>query len=250
MRLALIALLLLAQEPPAEKKVEGWKKTFLDTGAARKDREEAAAKLAQDKDGGHFLLGLASQEKLPKEFKVAVGGAIFRNPDLGIRGLASQYFKRPAKAGEVFPAIADLAKMKGDPEKGKKLFFDDKVACSKCHKYGDEGSDVGPPLTEIRGKLARTELLDAILNPSAVLSFGYESWVLVTTDDQVYSGIILAEGDEVLFKEASGEERTVPTAKIKHRKKLDSSLMPDNIALGLKPQELVDLVDFLLQEPK
>lgn len=246
-----LAAALLAQEPgDAAPKVPALKKLALDAKAPLREREQAAAALAADKEGGLFLLGLAGQEKLPRELEGAVSGAIFRNPDLGVRGLATQYFKRPAKDGAAFPPIADLVKMKGNAANGKKVFFADSAACGKCHKFGDEGGDVGPPLTEIRGKLSRPEVFDAILNPAAVISFGYEGWLLVTRDDEVFSGIILAEGEEVILKESSGAERAVPAKSIKVRKQLTSSLMPDNISLGLSVQDLVDLAEFLLEEPK
>lgn len=222
------------------------KKSVLDSKAESKAREAAAATLAADRDGAHFLVGLASEQKLPKELEAAVSAAIFKNPDFGVRALASQYFKRPAAGGKPFPALADLVKLKGDATNGRKVFFGAASACSKCHLFEGEGGDVGPNLTEIRGKHDRAKILDAILNPSAEIAFGFEGVLVLMQDGAVHSGIVLGDGDDVILKEPTGEQRSLPAARIRARKKLQTSLMPDNAAVGLSPQDLADLASFLL----
>lgn len=243
MRPALLLLLLLQSE------LDALKRTLLDAKAERKVREEAAVKLALDKDGGGFLLGLSGQGKLPPEVKDTVAGSIFRNPDLGVRALASQFFRRPAKGGEPFPSVDKLLELKGDSANGRKVYFGAASGCSKCHLWEGEGGDVGPNLTEIRHKYMRKELLDTILNPSAEILFGFDAWLFQTKDGQVVSGILLQEGDEYVVKEAGGEPRALAAGAIAFKKKLTASLMPDNVALGLTPQELADLLAFLRAEP-
>lgn len=233
-RAALLALLLQA----GDLDLPALRKTLLDANAELKARESAAAALAGDREGAHFLIGLASEQKFPKELQAAAARAIFRNPDFGVRALAGQFFKRP---GKTVPPLKDLLALKGDPANGKKVFFGPAAACSKCHLFEGEGGDVGPNLTEIRGKYDRAKVLDAILNPSAEIAFGFESALLLAQDGAVYSGIVLGDGDEVILKEASGEQRSLPAAKIRARKKLETSLMPDNAAVGLSPQELADV---------
>lgn len=246
MGLLLLAILLLQAE---KLDVAPLKKTLLDSKADAKAREAAAAALAADREGAHFLIGLASEEKFPRELEAAAAGPLFRNPDFAVRALASRWFRRPAAGDKPMPALADLARLKGDAANGKKVFFGAAAACSKCHLFEGEGGDVGPNLTEIRGKYDRAKLLDSILNPSAEIAFGFEGVLLLSRDGEVYSGIVLADGDEVVLKESTGAQRPVPAAKIRARKKLETSLMPDNAAVGLSPQDLADVATFLLGAP-
>jgi putative membrane-bound dehydrogenase-like protein len=232
-------------EPPA--RLEALRKTFLDAGAAAREREEAAASLALDPEGGRWILGQAAQGRIPKELSGAVAGAIYRNPDLGVRGLAGDYYKRPARDG-TFPSIEELVKRKGSAANGKKVFASAAAGCAKCHLFEGEGGDVGPNLTEIRGKYGKAELLDTILNPSAAIAFGFDAWVFQTKGGEVYSGILLSDGEEILLKESTGEVRTLRADRVAFRKQQQSSIMPDNVALGLTVQELADVAAFLLGE--
>jgi putative heme-binding domain-containing protein len=247
-RVVLLALAFLGQEPPPARDLAPLRKVVLDAAADRKAREEAAATLAADKDGANFLIALAAQGAFPKELEAAVAPAIAKNADFGVRALAGRYFKRPSRDG-TFPSLEELAKMKGDPKNGRKVLAAPATGCLKCHRFGDDGGDVGPNLTDIREKYKRPELLDAILNPSAALAFGFETVLLRTKEDQVYSGIVLADGDEIVLKEASGEQRTILASRVASRKPLETSLMPDNLTLGLTAQELADVVELLLSGP-
>ena len=98
-------------------------------------------------------------------------------------------------------------------------------------------------------KLGREGILDSILNPSAVIAAGYEPWLIETKDGETYSGFIVSNSDTVILKEPSGGTRSIPAKQIASRQQQKLSLMPDNTSLGLTPQELLDLVEYLLTEP-
>ncbi len=223
--------------------------TLLNAKASLSQREKAADGLARTREGGLLLLRLASEKTLPEDVRDDVAEVIFRNPDLGVRALASQYFKRPSRTGQAFPPLAELVKMNGDPARGKAVFFSDTTGCAKCHAYGGNGSDVGPDLSQVRTKYDRAGILDAILNPSAAIAFGYEPWLITLKNDDTYTGFIIADGETVVLKDVSGQRHTIPATEIVRREKQPLSIMPDNISLGLTPQELVDVETFLLQGP-
>jgi putative membrane-bound dehydrogenase-like protein len=209
-----------------------------------KAREKAARALALDRHGGLYLIELASEKKLPEDLKAPIAEEIYRNPDLGVRALASGHFKRPG--GVELPSLHDLAKLKGSADRGRPIFFGPAGSCSKCHAFDGEGAKIGPDLTGIRSKFGRAELLDAILNPSASIAFGYETWILSTASREVYSGFIVEDGETVVLKEVSGETRSLPAREVVSRRRSRLSLMPDNAALGLSARELADLAEFLL----
>jgi len=204
--------------------------------------------LAETEAGAFALLNLASKGQLPSEFRENVVEVIFRNPAPAVRALAGQYFKRPARNGEEFPPMSELVKRRGDATRGKKVFNNDTASCAKCHAFAGAGGDVGPDLATARTKLGREGIFDSILNPSAVIAAGYEPWLFETKDGEIYSGFIVSNGDTVTLKEPSGGKRNIPSNQIVSRQQQKLSLMPDNISLGLTPQELVDLVEYLMSE--
>jgi putative heme-binding domain-containing protein len=246
-----VAERLAALRPPKkdDQRLASWKRAVLAEGPANEERRKAIETLALDKEGGSFVIGLAAQGKLAPELKQAAAEVIFRNPDPGVRGLASQHFQRPSFEGAAFPALAELLKMKGSASRGREVFFSPQAACAQCHEYDGKGRSIGPALTTIGGKMGREAIFDSVLNPSAGIAFGYEPWVVTTKDQQTVTGFILGDGENVLIRDVAGEHRMIPAKEIAHREKQKTSIMPDNIALGMKPQELVDLVEFLVAKP-
>ncbi len=125
------------------------------------------------------------------------------------------------------------------------MFFDAKASCAACHKIEDKGRDIGPDMSKIGLKYDRRALFDSILNPSAGIATGYETFILETEDEMIFSGFIMADGEDIVIRDTSGETHKLPRKNIVSRKQQEISAMPDNIALGLDPQELADLVEFL-----
>ncbi len=231
-----------SKKAQTDPKVEQLKAAFNKPGA---NQAEIGQELALSTEGGQFLLGLASSGNLKPDVAEAVSEAIFRNPDLGVRALASKHFKRPAFDGVEFPPVTELLAMKGDPARGREVFFGPTAACASCHEWGKQGRNVGPALSRISEKLPRAALYDAILNPSAGIAFGYQPYVVVTKDESTYTGFIVSDGEVMVLKDAAGQTQFIPAAQVVQRQRQNLSLMPDNIALGMKPQDLVDLVEFL-----
>ncbi len=237
-------------DPANLARLEKDRNQFLDDNATKRSRDGAARRLADDPDGARFLLALAAEGKFPKAFTNTVSDRLHKSGDLTVRAMASEYFPRQGAGGAPLPPIKELAAMKGDAARGRAVFFGNTAGCAKCHKFGDEGKDVGPDLSAIRTKFARPELLDSILNPSAAIAFGYEASIVKTKQNDVYSGFILAENpDNLVLKDSAGEQRTISAKDIVLRKKQTISVMPDNVALGLNAQELADLAEFLQAAP-
>jgi hypothetical protein len=60
---------------------------------------------------------------------------------------------------------------------------------------------------------------------------------------------VLADGDNVVIKDTSGKRSVIEAADIASRHKQKISTMPDNVALGLAPQDIADVVAMLAQDP-
>jgi putative heme-binding domain-containing protein len=213
-------------------------------------QREAVDRLLSTPEGGKLVLGLAAEGKLPEAVQPAVAEQIFRSPDPSVRALASQYFRRSAAGGEPLPPVDKLLALPGDAKRGRDVFFGQAAACSRCHTFAGQGSDVGPDLSQIRTKYDKAGLLDQVLNPSAAIALGYEPWIVRTKKGETHLGFILADGPTgITLKDTSGKRVTVAADKIDRRVKQKLSVMPDNVALGLKPQEIADLLAFLGSAP-
>ncbi|MFT7619894.1 MAG: putative membrane-bound dehydrogenase-like protein [Planctomycetota bacterium] len=221
---------------------------------SKRARRALAKKMAEDPGGAMALIGLAARDQLPESLRRPIQDVIHRNEDFTVRALAGKWFPKVAQGGQEFPTLPELLKLKGDPRSGSVAFFSKRAGCSKCHIHDGRGIDVGPDLTAIHSKYARAELLDNILNPSAAIAFGYEGWMVETKNGEVNTGFLLADGPVVILKNTTGRRILIPKDEIVFRRRLKLSTMPDNVALGLTPQELVDVAAFLkedaLKEPQ
>jgi putative membrane-bound dehydrogenase-like protein len=226
---------------PNMKKMDGLKKALLSEKTPQAEKIKIAKQMAKDPDGGNILIDLvASYTVGDNKIKEAVSEVIFNNPDSKVRILASQFFPRNGT-----PLKLDfVARMAGDIEKGKTTFA---TNCATCHRHGENGNDIGPDLTNIHQKFDKLGLLDAIINPSASMVFGFESWSITTQKGKSYFGFLLGDdGKNITLKDAAGEKHAIKVADIKTKEKMPNSLMPDPTAMGLKEQELADLSRYLL----
>lgn len=222
--------------------VKGWRHKITAAGIPAAEQEAAAAALARDPAGARLLFPLAAGRRLSPGLMEVIAGNIFSNPDQSVRVLAGEYFSNPS-AGRTFriPAILQL---KGNAGEGAKVFAS---ACASCHRMGSlQGADIGPDLTNIRNKLDRQALLDAVVNPDADILFGYEPMLLTMRDGSTVYGFLQSEGEFVTVKDATGRVLTFSAGDIAGREKA-RTLMPDPGTLGLEEQQLADIAAFLMK---
>ncbi len=225
----------------AKMKVE--RQIILDERQSLDERKRQTEEMAKDSVGGQMLIGLAAENKIPKAILPFVEDFIFTNPDQAVRTQAGKYFKRPG-SGKIY-SVEEIAKIKGDPVAGRLLFTQ---RCATCHKAGSEGNNIGPELTTIGKKLDRTALLDAIINPSAAIVFGYEPWLVNTKDGESAYGFLISENkNNVVVKDIAGQKHVIPVSQISVKQKQNKSLMPDPISNGLSESDLANIVEFLLK---
>jgi putative heme-binding domain-containing protein len=210
-------------------------------------RKEALKGLANFEIGARQILVWAKEGKLPQNatFTASLALSTVRWPD--IKTEAAQVFPRPPGANaKPLPPVAELIKRKGNVTNGAKVFLRETAACARCHKVGPLGQEVGPALTEIGDKLPKEELYEAIIDPSAGISFGYEAWLVIMKDGNSAFGIIQSETDaELAVKGPTGAVTRHAKVGIKSRQQQPLSLMPPGLHLTIKEEELVDLIEYL-----
>ena len=142
------------------------------------------------------------------------------------------------------------AKLSGrDFARGKAMYT--ATACILCHRFGDEGgSGVGPDLTGAGGRYSVRDLLENILEPSKVISdqFGAEQIERRGADPLV--GRVVGEENGELLVMANpfmpDEKVRVKATDITARRPYATSLMPAGLINSLNPEEIQDLLAYLL----
>lgn len=135
----------------------------------------------------------------------------------------------------------------GDVERGRAIFTTkSETSCMRCHVVSDEGgSEAGPALDGVAGRLTHEQLLLAVVEPNAEIAEGYEAWLFSLDDGEVLAGRILEETEELVVIETSKKEVwEVPPGEITTRKR-DVSAMPADVSTHLSRAEMRDLMAFL-----
>ncbi|MEQ1851212.1 MAG: dehydrogenase, partial [Chthoniobacteraceae bacterium] len=114
-----------------------------------------------------------------------------------------------------------------------------------CHRIGSTGVDFGPDLTAFGKQQTREVIAQALANPSAEISHGFEGITVKTKDGLTITGMVLSDGDPLLIKCMGGLVQTVPRSRIESVKPLGRSLMYDAAQLGLDAQRISDIATYL-----
>jgi len=147
-----------------------------------------------------------------------------------------------AAKGPLGPYLPSL--MGGDAARGKQVFETNLAAsCTACHRIGETGSNVGPPLTDV-GKKGRDYILESLILPQAKIAPGYGITSVTKKDGTTVSGAPKSEtADSVTLLLPDGKELKIPKADIASQTPPISPMPP--MGTILKPTELRDLVEFL-----
>jgi putative membrane-bound dehydrogenase-like protein len=141
-----------------------------------------------------------------------------------------------------------------DPSSGQAVF---QKTCSRCHRLGQEGVEVGPDLSSARTRADET-LLGDILDPSSLLAPGYTVYTIATRDGRVHSGVVAGDSATSVtlrnaadptapVKTRAAVEQTILRRDIDEMRASTKSLMPDGLEREITPQDLADLLGFLRQ---
>jgi len=190
-----------------EKQVVPWLAPLIsDEQRSLELRRTTVRALAQTPDGAAAVLALAKEDKLPDNLKFLAATELNAAHWPEIKSEAAKVLPLPAgQNSQSLPPISELVKMKGDAAKGAEVFRRETTACIKCHQVRGEGRDVGPALSEIGTKLAKEALFEAILDPSAGISFGFEAWqVQLKSGDEAYGLKASETADEIAIKDTNG----------------------------------------------
>lgn len=135
-----------------------------------------------------------------------------------------------------------------DKKKGEDMYR--ASLCAACHRFGSLGGAQGPDLSNLAGRFTVRDIAEAIIEPSKVISDQYGFHAITTNDGKMIVGKILEEKDEILILANNpfdyAQKVEVKRSDIKENKLSDVSPMPAGMINRLNPEELKDLLAYLL----
>jgi putative heme-binding domain-containing protein len=154
---------------------------------------------------------------------------------------------------DFLPLLADPSKT-GDAVRGAAVFKG--ALCVRCHRAGLRGPAVGPDLTHVAGRFSRRDILESILAPSKVVAENYRNVQVLATDGRSIVGRVLSEGDYRSEKLRIATDPLRPEAVVELNKReidqvreSETSPMPQGLLDSFRPDEVMDLLAFLINGP-
>jgi len=131
-------------------------------------------------------------------------------------------------------------------EKGRNLYH--ATSCSACHRFDGAGGAIGPDLTTVANKFSVRDLLDAMLEPSAVISDQYAAHIVLGKDGTLAEGLLADDGDELIVytRDPSSAPVVFERQDVQVVKPSTLSQMPTGLVDTLNEEELRDLLAYLL----
>ncbi len=163
----------------------------------------------------------------------------------------------PLKSRELVERYRSALANPRDIHRGKAVFT---KICSQCHQLEGQGNAVGPNLAAAKNRAEESLLLD-ILQPSAKITAGYQSYVVADTNGQVSTGVLTSETATSITlrtvlastsgaKPGSVQELTLLRKDIDEMRASEQSLMPGSLEKEVTPQEMADLIAYLQEAQK
>lgn len=133
-------------------------------------------------------------------------------------------------------------------ENGKNMFA--ATRCISCHSVRGEGGNVGPDLTQLGTRFSPKDMLEAIIEPSKVISDQYAATILTLKDGNTVMGRITNENTEKYFVSqnpfAPDQIKEVAKKDVVSHKISPMSIMMPGMINRLNPEELKDLIAYLM----
>jgi putative membrane-bound dehydrogenase-like protein len=142
--------------------------------------------------------------------------------------------------GELQPAAIAGA----DASAGRALFVKN---CANCHRLFGSGGEIGPDLTGANRKNL-DYILQNVVDPSAVVNKDFLMTTFNLADGRVVNGIVTSENEETLVVQSAQQKMTLLKSDVEAREPSKLSLMPDGVLQTLQPEQIRNLVAYLMSE--
>jgi len=246
---------LLEQAPTQEEQLQLalWLRSAKE-GWSIEDRQRYLAwfnKAARHRGGhsfGGFLKNIRNEviASLSDEEKTQLADIIAAEPQPEAEVIEPRAVVKQWTIDELLPQVQ--TKLSGrDFERGRRMFS--QAACFKCHRFAGQGGIVGPDLTGAGRRFNDLNLLEALVEPSKVVSDQYEATTFILESGKAVTGrIVNLAGDNYLVSENMldpGKLTPVNVNEIEESVPSKVSMMPKGLLDTLTQEEILDLVAYL-----
>lgn len=189
---------------------------------SRPVREGSAKALSEIIEGGIPKAGMPSFRYLP-------GGEI---------GALVKYLRS-------MKGVATNATVKGDPERGERLFFG-KAQCADCHMVAGKGGFIASDLSDFAIAHSPEKIREAIVRPNEAVPPGQQVISVETAAGERLSGLVRNEDNfSMQLQGIDGRFHLLMKSQITKVESTGHSLMPADYGTRLSSAELDDLVSFI-----
>lgn len=213
------------------------------------DRGKMIDDLLSNPGRATLLFRAVQQRRFAAPVRQAVFEAAQKHSDAAVRDLFESFIPeelRVKRLGETVQTT-ELLKQQGDIERGRQLFHNaSNMQCRNCHRIGQNGTELGPDLSQIGKKYDRAKLLDSLLQPSQNIDPQFVTWIVETTAGKVVTGLIVRkDATEIVLKDAQNKEHRFAMTDVEGAFPQQKSLMPELLLRDMTAQQVVDLLDYL-----
>lgn len=191
-----------------------------------------------------FLNAVEAGDVARSELDPARVQLLRKHPDKQIAARVEKLFAnvRLTDRRKVVEAYQPALKLEAKADRGKLVF---KKNCSACHKLEDVGTEVGADLKGIAQRGLPSVLLN-VLAPNREVKPKFLSYVLVTGDGRILTGMITAENaNSVTIRRTDGTSVTVQRIDIEELRSTGTSFMPEGLEKTVTVQDMADLLSYL-----
>ncbi|HMJ67200.1 MAG TPA: PVC-type heme-binding CxxCH protein [Candidatus Binatia bacterium] len=208
-------------------------------------RVDAMELLLSNPDWTQSILSAIAQNQLAAAaVPASARQRLLKHRDARVRDRAVDLFAKASTDRQRVVREYRTAKI-GNAQNGAALF---RQHCASCHNLRGEGTALGPDLATLTDKSVES-LLVAILDPNQSVETPFVNYNVVTRDGRELSGIIASEsGTSVTLRAAGGMEYVLLRDDIKEITSSGLSLMPEGLEQALNPQQMADLIQYVLAE--
>jgi putative membrane-bound dehydrogenase-like protein len=219
--------------------LQSWK------GYSPKQRSQVLDTLLSREELTSQLLDQIEKKKvLPLEIDAARRQRLLEHKSAAIKKRAAALFEGAVSAdrAKVLAEYQPVLKMKGDAERGAKIFA---KTCATCHEYKGLGSPVGPDLASVKDKSPEA-LLVAILDPSRAVEPRYINYVVQTKKGQTLTGLIANEtSTSIILGGPDGKKFELLRSDIDEMNSTGKSLMPEGLEKDLSQEAMADVIAYV-----
>ncbi|MFM7522093.1 MAG: PQQ-dependent sugar dehydrogenase [Planctomycetota bacterium] len=152
---------------------------------------------------------------------------------------------RPRRLGSEIRA-EDLLALRGDAERGRRLYMTGALSCRTCHRIGADGGDVGPALTDVGRRLSAAQIVDSLVEPSKSIDPKYATWYVEAADGTVHTGLLQERSEErIVLRDTQGRDHPIARGDVEVFVSQSVSLMPTHLLRDLSAEEAADLLAYL-----